>query len=58
MLNAPRPSRHQTINSYLDSAKRLEAYLTIDGPPLGPEGIRAFLVAERGRTTPWPTSEP
>jgi site-specific recombinase XerD len=42
----------KTISSYLDSAKRLEAYLTSAGLPLEPEGIRAFLVAERGRTTP------
>ncbi len=42
----------KTISSYLDSAKRLEAYLTIEGLPLEPEGILAFLVAERERTTP------
>ena len=42
----------KTISSYLDSAKRLEAYLTIKGLPLEPEGIRGFLVAERERTTP------
>jgi hypothetical protein len=41
----------RTINSKLDSAKRLEAYLTTEGLPLEPEGIRAFLVAERERTT-------
>jgi hypothetical protein len=38
----------KTISSYLDSAKRLEAYLTTEGLPLEPEGIRAFLVTERG----------
>jgi hypothetical protein len=36
----------KTISSYLDSAKRLEAYLTTEGLPLEPEGIRAFLAAE------------
>jgi site-specific recombinase XerD len=41
----------RTISSYLDSAKRLEAYLTTEGLPLEPEGIHAFLVAERERTT-------
>jgi hypothetical protein len=40
------------ISSYLDSAKRLEAYLTTEGLPLEPEGIRAFLITERERTTP------
>jgi integrase/recombinase XerD len=42
----------KTISSCLDSAKRLEAYLTTEGLPLEPEGIRAFLVAERDRTSP------
>jgi len=39
----------KTIISYLDSAKRLEAYLAAEGLPLEPPGIRAFLVAERDR---------
>jgi len=37
----------KTISSYLDSAKRLEAYPTTEGLPLEPEGIRSVLVAER-----------
>jgi hypothetical protein len=47
----------KTISSYLDSAKRLEAYLTTEGFPLEPEGIRASLVAERERTTPAPAAK-
>lgn len=42
----------KTIISYLDSAKRLEAYLAAEGLPLEPQGIRALLVAERDRTSP------
>ena len=41
----------KTISSYLDSAKRLEAYLTTEGLPLEPEGIRAFLSLSG---CPWP----
>jgi hypothetical protein len=39
-------------SSYLDSAKRLEAYLTTEWLPREPEGIRAFLVTVRDRTKP------
>jgi hypothetical protein len=42
----------KTISSYLDSAKRLEAYLTTEGLPIESEGIRGFLLAERERATP------
>jgi integrase/recombinase XerD len=42
----------KTINSYLDSAKRLEAYLAAEGLPLESPSIRAFLAAERDRTSP------
>src|SRR5579859_4301715 len=62
LLSAPLPSwklaldaagkSSKKISSHLDSAKRLAAYLTTEGLPLEPEGIRAFLIAERERTTP------
>lgn len=42
----------KTISSYLDSIKRLEAYLAAEGLPLESEGIRGFLAAERDRTSP------
>jgi hypothetical protein len=35
----------KTISSYLDSAKRLEAYLTTEGLPLEPEGILVWLAS-------------
>ena len=41
----------KTIISYLDSAKRLEAYMAAEGLPLEAEGIRGFLAAERNRTS-------
>jgi hypothetical protein len=40
----------KTISSYLDCAKRLEAYLTTEGLPLEPRRHRAFLIAERERS--------
>jgi site-specific recombinase XerD len=42
----------KTIISYLDSVKRLEAYLAAEGLPLESPAIRAFLAAERDRTSP------
>src|SRR5215472_12154094 len=42
----------KTIISYLDSVKRLEAYLAAGQLPLEPASIRAFLATERDRTTP------
>jgi len=42
----------KTIISYLDSAKRLEAYLATAALPLEASGIRGFLAAERDRTSP------
>jgi site-specific recombinase XerD len=42
----------KTISSYLDSVKRLEAYLASERVPLEPPAIRAFLAAERERTSP------
>lgn len=42
----------KTITSYLDSVKRLEAYLSTEGLPLEPDSIRGFLAAERDRTSP------
>jgi site-specific recombinase XerD len=42
----------KTITSYLDSVKRLEAYLTDEELALDPASIRAFLAAERDRTSP------
>ncbi len=42
----------KTITSYLDSVKRLEAYLTDHELPLEAASIRGFLSAERGRTSP------
>ncbi len=50
-LDAASKSR-KTIISYLDSVKRLEAYLAARGCHWSPEGIRAFLAAERDRTSP------
>jgi site-specific recombinase XerD len=41
-----------TITSYLDSAKRLAAYLGSENLELAPPAIRAFLAAERDRTSP------
>jgi site-specific recombinase XerD len=40
-----------TIVSYLDSVKRLDEFLTAQGLDLGPGAIRAFLAAERQRTS-------
>jgi len=40
-----------TITSYLDTAKRLAAYLASERQELDAPGIRAFLAAERDRTT-------
>src|SRR5215469_14908645 len=42
----------KTIVSYLDSVKRLEAYLAAEEMPLDSPSIRSFLAAERDRTTP------
>jgi site-specific recombinase XerD len=42
----------ETIVSYLDSVKRLEAYLATEELPLDAPSIRGFLAAERDRTTP------
>jgi integrase/recombinase XerD len=42
----------KTITSYPDSVKRLEAYLTEAELTLDPASIRAFLAAERERTSP------
>jgi hypothetical protein len=39
----------RTIISYLDSAKRLEAYPAAEGLPLEPPGIRACLLTPRHR---------
>src|SRR5690242_11640544 len=41
----------KTIVSYLDTAERLEAYLSAEGLPLDAASIRGFLAAERDRTT-------
>lgn len=47
----------KTITSYLDSVKRLEAYLAAEGLPLDPPSIRAFLAEERdGQRQPQPRS--
>lgn len=43
----------ETIKSYVDTARRLDAYLTREGLPVGADGIRAFLTAERERTSDW-----
>jgi site-specific recombinase XerD len=42
----------KTIKAYFDSVRRLDAYLAKDGLPLDAPSIRAFLVAERDRTSP------
>jgi site-specific recombinase XerD len=43
----------QTSISYLDSVKRLDRFLVEKGLPLGAPAIRAFLSAERERTSAW-----
>lgn len=42
----------KTIVSYVDSVERLGGFLDGKGMPLEPKSIRAFLVAERDRTSP------
>jgi site-specific recombinase XerD len=42
----------KTIISYVDSVKRLEAYLASEQLPLEPNAVRGFLAAERDRTSP------
>ncbi len=42
----------KTITSYLDTPKRLAAYLAANDLELGAPGIRAFLASERDRTSP------
>jgi len=42
----------KTITSYLDTPKRLAAYLDREGLTLGPAAIRRFLAGERDRTSP------
>jgi site-specific recombinase XerD len=43
----------ETIKSYLDSVRRLAAFLDSEALPLGPDAIRAFLTGERERTSAW-----
>lgn len=42
----------KTLKAYFDSIRRLDAYLAQNGMPLDAPSIRAFLVAERERTSP------
>jgi hypothetical protein len=45
------PASHPRRSSpYLDLAKRLEAYLAVEGVPLEAEGIHGFLATEWDRT--------
>jgi len=48
----------KTIISYLDSVKRLEAYLAAEGLPLERPAIRAFLASERVGTSPASAARP
>jgi len=48
----------KTITSYLDTPKRLAAYLDREGLPLGPPAIRGFHAGERDRATPASASKP